>query len=110
MASNDTENSAFRIARVETISYESIQTSDHEEVRRLFDACCKDGFFYLDMSGTERRIDEATRDIYILEENIFKLPDGELLQYDIDKLSSKKLNGFARKSFAVTTVSNIRKV
>lgn len=95
MAPHDAVNRDPRIARVETISYEAIQARDSGEATRLFDACCKDGFFYLDMSGTEQRIGEATKDIYILEEAIFKLPDGELMQYDIDEISPRKLNGWA---------------
>lgn len=45
------------------------------------------------MSGTESNIQTAINDMYELEQQLFDLPERELMQYDIDKLSPKKLNG-----------------
>lgn len=47
------------------------------------------------MQGTAEDIDAAVEDIYGLETQLFTMPEEELIQYDIDKLSPKKLNGFA---------------
>jgi hypothetical protein len=87
-------SSSLPVACVETISFEALREGSDVERTRLF-TCCKDGLFYLDMSGTEPHIGESIEDIYTLEEDLFSLPDSELMQYDIDKLSPKKLNGFA---------------
>lgn len=83
------------VAQVQTINFESLSNSDTDERARLYRACCDDGFFYLDMQGTVAGIDAAIDDIYTLETQLFTLPEEELIQYDIDKMSSKKLNGFA---------------
>jgi len=90
---DNTENSDLRVAQVETLNFEALRDGDNIEATRLFDACCKDGFFYLDMSGTESNIQTAINDMYELEQQLFDLPERELMQYDIDKLSPKKLNG-----------------
>lgn len=83
------------VARLETISYEALRDGSEVEATKLFDACCHDGVFYLDMTGTEPDILNAVDDIYALEQGLFDLPDEELMQYDIDVLSPRKLNGFA---------------
>lgn len=83
------------VAPLETISYEALRDGSQLEATRLFDACCQCGAFYLDMAGAEPGILKAIDDIYALEEGIFDLPEGELMQYDIDVLSPRKLNGFA---------------
>lgn len=82
------------VAQLETISYDALRDGSRVEATRLFDACCQCGAFYLDMADTESGILNAIDDIYALEEGIFDLPEGELMQYDIDVLSPRKLNGF----------------
>ena len=83
------------VAQVQTISFESLNNGDADEQARLYRACCDDGFFYLDMQGTAEGIDAAVEDIYKLETQLFAMQEEELMQYDIDILSPKKLNGFA---------------
>ena len=83
------------VARIETISYQALRDGSEAEATKLFDACCQYGVFYLDMSGTEPGILNAIDDIFALEKGIFDLPEEELMQYDIDVLSPRKLNGFA---------------
>ena len=58
-------------------------------------ACCTDGIFYLDMSGTQPEVQNAVDDIFTLEKELFNLLEEELMNYDIDKLSPRKLSGFA---------------
>ena len=83
------------VAQLEIISYEALRDGSEVEATKLFNACCHDGVFYLDMAGTQPDILKAVDDIYALEQGIFDLPEEELMQYDIDVLSPRKLNGFA---------------
>ena len=83
------------LAQVKVINLEALSIDDKEEQSRLFRACCDDGFFYLDIEGTTAGFGASVEEIYHLERELFMLPEQELLQYDIDKLSSKKLNGYA---------------
>ena len=83
------------IAHVQTIRFEGLSNGEADERARLYRACCDDGFFYLDMQGTAEDIDAAVEDIYRLETQLFTMPEEELMRYDIDKMSPKKLNGFA---------------
>lgn len=82
-------------AQLEIISYEALRDGSEVEVSKLFNACCHDGVFYLDMAGTEPDILKAVDDIYALEHEIFDLPEEELMEHDIDVLSPRKLNGSA---------------
>lgn len=45
------------------------------------------------MLGTEPKIQTAISKIYELEQQLFDLPENELMEYDIDKPSHNKLNG-----------------
>ena len=83
------------VAQLETISYEALRDGSEVEATKLFNACRHHGIFYLDLAGTEPDILKAVDDIYALEQGIFDLPEEELMQYDIDVLSPRKLNGFA---------------
>lgn len=53
-------------------------------------------FFYLflDMAGTEPDVPNVIDNIYRLEESMFELPEEELILYDIDVQSLRKLHGF----------------
>lgn len=82
------------VAQLQTISFEGLRKGLNGESTKLFEACCNDGIFYLDMAGTEPNISEAVSDIYALEEEIFNLSEEELMCFDIDKLSPRKLNGY----------------
>ncbi|KAL8933871.1 MAG: hypothetical protein Q9211_005539 [Gyalolechia sp. 1 TL-2023] len=82
------------VAQVQTIRFEGLSNGNADERAHLYRACCDDGFFYLDMQGTAEDIDAAVQDIYTLETQLFAMPQEELIQYDIDKLSPKKLNGY----------------
>ena len=83
------------VAQLEIISYKALRDGSEVEATKLFNACCHDGVFYLDMAGTQPDILKAVDGIYALEQGIFDLPEEELMQYDIDVLSPRKLNGFA---------------
>ena len=83
------------VAQLQTICFEALRNGNTTESTNLFNACCRDGIFYLDMLGTEPGVLQAVEDIYMLEKNIFSESEEFLMQYDIDKLSPRKLNGFA---------------
>lgn len=80
-------------APMKTISYHLLQRGDADEAAKLLNACCEDGFFYLDMEGTAPNIQEAVEDIFTLEGQLFALPEHEKNRFDIDQLSPRKLNG-----------------
>lgn len=83
------------IAHVDTINLPFLQHGDVNETSRLLDVCCTSGFFYLDLSSINPDLSKAVDDIYQLEEDLFRLPEGELMSFDIDVLSpSNKLNGY----------------
>ncbi|MCJ1350952.1 MAG: hypothetical protein MMC33_000934 [Icmadophila ericetorum] len=81
-------------ARVKTISYQLLRDGHLNEALKLLDACREDGLFYLDMEGAALNIQEAIEEIFTLEEKLFALPEDEKMQFDIDKLSPRKLNGY----------------
>ena len=95
MQQADDMSDELLVAQLETISYEALRDGSEVEATKLFNACCHDGLFYLEMAGTEPDILKAVDDIYALEQGVFDLPEEELMQYDIDVLSPRKLNGFA---------------
>ena len=82
-------------AKVETISLAARESNEVNEARRLFQACCSHGFFYLDFHSHTTAFETAVSDIYRLERELFDLHDAELMPFDIDVLSPRqKLNGF----------------
>ncbi|KAL8723864.1 MAG: hypothetical protein Q9166_008233 [cf. Caloplaca sp. 2 TL-2023] len=82
------------VAQVDIISFKAIRDGNGPESRRLFEACCEHGFFYLDMSSAVPNIQRAIDNIYTLEKELFALSEEQLRDYDIDVLSpKKKLNG-----------------
>ena len=93
-AMEDGDASELLIAQVAIIDLRALRDHDTDQQSRLFRACCDDGFFYLDMTGSANDLGSAVEKIYRLEIELFSLPESELLRYDIDKLSSTKLNGF----------------
>ncbi|MCJ1404215.1 hypothetical protein MMC11_007440 [Xylographa trunciseda] len=82
------------VAELKTIGFEALCNDLNGESIKLFEACCRDGIFYLDMAGTEPNISKVVGEIYALEEEIFNLAEEELMCFDIDKLSPRKLNGY----------------
>lgn len=81
-------------AQLETITFSALAETDPDECEKLFQACRFDGFFYLDMRETHDDLLSAIEEIYQLEHRLFQLPSTELMQYDVDRLSSSKLNGY----------------
>ncbi|KAI4162666.1 MAG: hypothetical protein LQ342_003712 [Letrouitia transgressa] len=82
------------IAALETIHCKSLRFGANNEPAKLLRACRDEGFFYLDMRDLQDGFVQAIEDIYALERDLFELPEEILRQYDIDKLSKGKLNGY----------------
>ena len=82
-------------AQLKTVNLQALRNEDTLEASKLFRACVEEGIFYLDISQTSPDTLRAVEEIYQLEEGLFGLQEAELLQYDIDRLSPMKLNGFA---------------
>ena len=83
------------IASLRSISSTALVQQESTNICELLDACRIDGFFYLDMSGIDQRIDTLIEGICTLGREVFALPMEKLQQYDVDKLSpDDKLNGY----------------
>ena len=107
----DSHQDDLPLAQVMTINLEALSTGNQEEQARLFRACCDDGFFYLDFAASVAGLEASVDKTFELERRLFALPEQELLSYDIDRLSPKKLNGCAAKKLQLEAIlSNIAKV
>lgn len=82
------------VAELETISLKRLYAGDLVESAKLFNACKKDGIFYLDLQHPDYDDFLRTADkIYALAGELFDLDLAEKLEYDVDKLGRMKLNG-----------------
>ncbi|KAL9044625.1 MAG: hypothetical protein Q9214_002250 [Letrouitia sp. 1 TL-2023] len=82
------------VAALETIHCKSLLYGANDEPAKLLRACRNNGFFYLDMRDLQDGFLQTIEDIYALERDLFELPEEILRQYDIDRLSKGKLNGY----------------
>ncbi|KAL8951565.1 MAG: hypothetical protein Q9222_002475 [Ikaeria aurantiellina] len=87
-------------AHVDTISLPALENGDAVEASRLLDACCTSGFFYLDLSSVNPDLSKAVHDIYQLEEDLFHLPEAELMKFDIDLPKNGILGITGEKDFS----------
>ena len=88
------QTTTLKAAQLKTITFSALAANDPDEYEELFQACRFDGLFYLDMRGTHCDLLSVIEEIYQLERRLFQLSCTELMQYDVDKLSSSKLNGY----------------
>ncbi len=95
-ASGVDEQKQLPAAELKIVDCKALQKGDETECKRLFDVCCTDGFFYLDINGMQNGIFESVDRIYALEKELFDLPENVLMKYDIDKQSPQKLNGYVQ--------------
>ncbi|KAF6226104.1 hypothetical protein HO133_008969 [Letharia lupina] len=82
------------MAELETISLSQLLEVDPQAMKELEDAATLQGFFYLDLRGSEtsrtlRDVDECVE----TAGEFYAMPFEEKLGYDIDKLGMHKLNG-----------------
>lgn len=84
-----------RSACLETLKFSDLRNGKEEQLQKLFNACQRDGVFYLDLTGfeTDRLFDTILQDMFGLERHIFNLPEEEKLQYDVDKTGGRKVCG-----------------
>ena len=82
------------LARLQVISLRRLLDGDASEAEKLFMACKTSGFLYLDFEDAGHGMEELVKGIFKLDEDLFRLPQDELLRYDVDILNSLKLNGY----------------
>ncbi|MCJ1286662.1 hypothetical protein MMC26_006008 [Xylographa opegraphella] len=83
------------IAHMPIIDIGRLNDGDEEEAAKLFEAAKEDGIFYLNLQ--DRRfvgIIDTVDEVFDLATELFDLSDEEKMQYDVDKLSTLKLNGY----------------
>lgn len=82
------------MAKLRTISFSSLVELHPQAMKELEDAATLQGFFYLDLQGSQTR--RTLRDVSECVEKVcefYELPLEKKLEYDIDKLGMHKLNG-----------------
>lgn len=82
------------MAELKTISLSQLLEVDPQAMKELEDAATLQGFFYLDLRGSETS--RTLRDVEECVETareFYAMPFEEKLGYDIDKLGMHKLNG-----------------
>ncbi|KAF9887235.1 hypothetical protein FE257_010363 [Aspergillus nanangensis] len=82
------------VADLHTVSMKKLQAGDAAEVQRLFEASSTKGVFYLDLLSDESDILPIIKAIRSVSEELFELPQEEKCVYDVDKLTSRKCNGY----------------
>ncbi len=88
----DAEN---QVECLPNIDLQALLVQEPAETAKLFDAAKQYGFFYLDL----RTIPDSETflslvdQIYRFEEQLFSLPQEDLMKYDVDEIGYMKLNG-----------------
>ena len=80
-------------AKLQVISLRGLQDGNAAEAERLFAVSKTSGFFYLDFSDSNGVTNDDIDKVFQLEKSLFKLPQEELLRYDVDQIGRLKLNG-----------------
>jgi len=80
------------------ISYSKLLSKDSDEIASLRTACERDGFFYLDLRGSQgedkkHEVEEKVPRVFKVVNEFFKLDDEEKMKYDIDTIAPWKLHG-----------------
>ncbi|KAJ5159373.1 Clavaminate synthase-like protein [Penicillium canariense] len=82
------------VAHLHTIDLGKLQAGDAAEAQQLFEASRTTGAFYLDLRSEESDILPVLEDIGLVSKELFGLPLEEKCAYDVDKLTSRKCNGY----------------
>ena len=82
-------------AHILTIDIGRLHDGDKEEAAKLLKAAKEDGLFYLDLEDQRfMGIIDTVDKVFALSKELFDLSEEEKMEYDIDKLSKLKLNGY----------------
>ena len=81
-------------AQLKTIRLRKLQDGSMSETRELLDAAISDGFFYLDLTdpGEETFLNHVD-EMFALSKAIFDLKEIIKLDFDVDLMSTLKVNG-----------------
>ena len=77
------------------ISLQALLVQDPAGTAKLLDAAKQYGFFYLDFRTTpdSKAFLSLVDQIYRFEEQLFSLPQEQLMKYNVDEIGYMKLNG-----------------
>ena len=82
------------MAELRTLSFAQLLEVDPQAMKELEDAVTLQGFFYLDLRGSQtRRTLRYVDELVETAREFYALPPEAKLEYDIDKLGMHKLNG-----------------
>ncbi|KAI0391238.1 putative 2OG-Fe(II) oxygenase family oxidoreductase [Xylariaceae sp. FL0594] len=84
------------------ISYAKLLSKSPSEIAALRTACERDGFFYLNLRGSqgdagedkEHTVEDKVPRVFKIVNEFFKLDDEEKMSYDIDTIAPWKLHGY----------------
>ena len=84
------------VAELQTINFERLAGADPNEADKLFRACQRNSFFYLDLhrSNHNRRVLDIVGGAFAVSRALFVPYETEEISYDVDKLGTMKLNGY----------------
>ena len=82
------------VADIHTVDFYGLINDDQLESEKLLNASKEDGFFYLSFNAVEHDgTMELIEKMYQLNKDLFSLPLGSKMEFDVDKLSKMKMNG-----------------
>ena len=82
------------MAELRTVSFSQLVEVDDVAMKELKDAATLQGFFYLDLQGSQSyRILRDVDDFIENARKFYNMPLEDKLKYDIDKLGMHKLDG-----------------
>ena len=94
-------------AHILTIDIGRLHNGDKEEASKLLNAAKKDGIFYLDLENQLfMGVIDTLDKVFALSKELFDLSEEEKMEYDIDKLSKLKLNGYIYDSAMLLVLTN----
>lgn len=82
-------------AVLRTIALSKLLSNDPEEVASLMSACKNEGFFYLNLSGTEANdIWPQAKEIFAIIHEFFDQPLEDKLKFDVKEFGISEINGY----------------
>lgn len=84
----------MKASNLKSISFAALSKGDNEATNQLFEAGVEDGFFYLDLRGSETQpLLESVDRLYHVSEDLFSIGEENLMPYDLDVIGPAKIDG-----------------
>jgi len=94
MSTQNSQISTQDIAVLKTIDLSKLLANDHGELASLLSACEDEGFFYLNLSGTESKdMWPQTQKIFAVMQEYFDQPLEDKLKFEATKFGVSEING-----------------